>query len=103
MMRDHGKSIEFESVIDAGGNIQVPPEVRRQVEQTPGMKLHVRLTGSAIHASLKDRGVNEEEIERIGTLQLEPREQVVKFLLSEGACARKSGFGKRRPVRRTRR
>jgi hypothetical protein len=38
---------------------------------------------------LKNKGVSEEEIERISGFQLESREQVVRFLLSEGALQKK--------------
>jgi hypothetical protein len=36
---------------------------------------------------LAARNVTDEEIERIGTIQFEDRDQVVKFLRAEGALA----------------
>jgi len=104
-MSDQWKSVEFESEIDAHGNIHVPPEVLRHFERTSGVRMHVRLTGHLMRSELRKKGVSEEEIERIKSLQLEPRDQVVKFLLSEGALAEnrricgKSG----KPGRRARR
>ena len=51
----------------------------------------VRLTAKALSAELKASNVSEAEIERIGSLQLESRDQVVKFLLSEGALVKSGG------------
>ena len=104
-MSNHGKSVEFESKIDAHGNIHVPPDVLRQLEQTSGARIHVRLTGHVMNSELRKKGVNEEEIERIRSLQLEPRDQVVKFLLSEGALAKNRRIRNRlgKPARGTRR
>ena len=86
-MTGNRKSVEFESVIDRDGNIRVPEHLRRVMDETPHAKMHVRLTAHLMNSTLRKKGVSEEEIERIGNLQLESRDQVVKFLLSEGALA----------------
>ena len=78
-------SVEFESTISPGGTIRVPEEILRDRPWVEGSKLHVRVTAGVLSEDLKNRLVTEEEIERIGAMQLETREQVVKFLLSEGS------------------
>jgi bifunctional DNA-binding transcriptional regulator/antitoxin component of YhaV-PrlF toxin-antitoxin module len=90
---EHKKSgNEFEALIDGDGKITVPAELR---EHFAGKKLHVRLNREEVSTELKERDVTEEEIERISSVQLESREQVVKFLLSEGALKRNVAFVKR--------
>jgi hypothetical protein len=86
-MRDHWKSVEFVSEIDAHGNIHVPLEALRHLERTTGGRINVRLTGHRMDSELKRRGVSGEEIDRIKKLQLESYDQVVRFLLTEGALA----------------
>ena len=89
MMGAHRKSIEFEAILDQSGKIVVPESALREFGKHSGA-IHVRLTAKALSSELKASNVSEEEIERIGSLQLESRDQVVKFLLSEGALV-KSG------------
>lgn len=62
----------------------MPPSVLTHIDKG-ARSLRVRLTSKVISSALKLKDVTEEEIERIGALQLEKREQVVKFLLTEGA------------------
>ncbi len=95
MTDSHRASAEFEASIEPSGTITVPPDIAREFGKR-GRTLHVTLTANAISAGLKDREVNEEEIERIGAIQLESREQVVKFLMSEGALLRRSVGRKRK-------
>ena len=104
-MSDDWKSVEFESEIDAHGNIRVPAEVLGHFEQPSGVRMHVRLTGYLMSSELRKNGVTEEEIDRIKSLQLESRDQVVKFLLTEGALAKNRRIGGRlgKPARGTRR
>lgn len=88
MIESHRKSVEFEASIDASGKITIPKDISTELGVGP---VHVRLTAKSINAELKQLKVSEEEIERIGSLQLESREQVVTFLLSEGALNRVAG------------
>ena len=85
----HRESVEFESLIEASGTIVIPPYVVEEFGRV-GRTVHVRLTAHTISAGLKERDVDEEEIERIAAIQLESRGQVVKFLLSEGALQKKT-------------
>lgn len=83
------ESVEFEGAIDRKGRITVPSHIIREFGKRGG-RVHVRLTTNTISAGLRERDVSEREIERIGAMQLESREQVVKFLLSEGALQKKN-------------
>lgn len=96
----HAKSVEFETVLGDKGGLVVPAALLKHHGLKGGTKVHVRLTEHALSSRLHRRGVTEEEIERIAGLQLEPREQVVKFLLSEGVL-RDRWQGKRRRPHRT--
>jgi fibrillarin-like rRNA methylase len=89
MMRDHHKSIEFEAILDDARTISIPEGVSKFLKS--GGSVHVRLTARVLSSELKDRNVSEEEIDRISSIQLEPRDQVVKFLLSEGALMKSVG------------
>lgn len=90
-MSHHRKAAEFISVVDEHGRIRIPDDVRRQVES----KVHVRLSSVHLAAQLREKGVSEDEVEHLGAVQLESREQVVKFLLSEGVLSHASSFKKR--------
>ena len=94
-MDDHRSSMEFEAVLDEHGRIAVPQAVLARLDRESRSALHVRLTSKVISTALSKHDVTEEEIDRIAGLQLETREQVVKFFLSEGALQRNSAFKKR--------
>ena len=89
MKEVHRKSAEFEACVDKSGKIAVPESVMREFGSRSGT-VHVRLTAKAISSGLLERSVSEEEIERISSTQLESREQVVKFLLSEGSLKKRA-------------
>lgn len=90
---EHKKSSnEFEALIDDEGKITIPSELRKHLA---GKTLHVRLHKEEVSAGLKEKGVTEDEVERIASVQLESREQVVKFFLSEGALANDQAFAQR--------
>jgi bifunctional DNA-binding transcriptional regulator/antitoxin component of YhaV-PrlF toxin-antitoxin module len=79
------RSCEFTSTIGEKGEIVIPDTLLGDYGLQPGTRVHVRLTDHALAARLRERGITEDEIQRIAGLQLESREQVVKFLLSESA------------------
>jgi len=83
---------EFEAVIDSEGKIAVPNHL---AVQFGGKRLQVRLISTEISGALKDRSVTEEEVERIAAMQLESRDQVIAFLLSEGSLRNNRGFRRR--------
>ncbi len=89
------KSAEFDTEIEKDGTIRLPVSIVDQMDLRPGTKLQVRVSSTALSSALREREVTEEEIERIAGIQLEPREQVIKFLLSEGAATGNAPFQKR--------
>ena len=88
----HKKSAnEFEALIDNEGKIIIPKELLGEFSRK---KIHVRISSRENASGLRENNVTEDELDRISSLQLEPREQVVKFLLSEGAL-KGSSFDRR--------
>jgi hypothetical protein len=86
-------SIEFEAEVLPDGTIKVPVPLRKLLA---GVKeVTIRLTAGIVSNKLRRRKVTEEEIERIAGLQLEQREQVIRFLESEGTLAGSKSFAKR--------
>ena len=85
-------SNEFEALIDDDGRITVPAEMAKQFS---GRRLHVRLHREEISVGLREKDVTEDEVERIARVQLESREQVVKFLLTEGTLKGNTAFLRR--------
>jgi DNA-binding transcriptional regulator/RsmH inhibitor MraZ len=83
---------EFEARIDEKGNIAVPADV---AQHFAGKRLRIHLSPHEINAELQRRMVGEEEIEEIARMQLEPREQVVRFLLTEGMLRKDAAFIRR--------
>jgi hypothetical protein len=79
--------LEFEAVIGGDGIIRVPRRLMARLGKEPGSRVHVRLTPEVIHRALRRRNVTAGEVDRIASLQLESREQVIAFLLAEGALA----------------
>jgi bifunctional DNA-binding transcriptional regulator/antitoxin component of YhaV-PrlF toxin-antitoxin module len=78
-------SVEFDARVGDQGEILIPDHIREKQGLAAGSPLRVRITDRALSARLSERGVNEEEIQSISDLQIESRENVVAFLLAEGA------------------
>ena len=87
-------SIEFEAEVDDDGRIHFSRPVG-ELSLARGSKVTVRIVGGVLSKRLTARNVSNEEIERIGKVQLEDREQVVKFLLSEGLLSGSGAFRRR--------
>jgi bifunctional DNA-binding transcriptional regulator/antitoxin component of YhaV-PrlF toxin-antitoxin module len=96
------KSFEFTANVGEHGEVVIPDSLLEDHGLRPGTRVHVRLTDHALSEQLHKRGVTEEEIQRIVALQLESREQVLKFLLSEGALHRPKDSGRRQRSARRR-
>ena len=98
-MKGHGGDLDFETVIDAGGRIEVPEGILSRPGTQAGSRVRVRLVAAGIAEALERRNGTAEEVDRIAAVQLEAREQVIAFLLSEGAlspgAARRRGKGKK--------
>ena len=91
-MEHQSSGNEFEARIDHDGKITVPS---RLVQLYSGKKLHIRIHREEVSIRLRDKDVTEEEIDRISSVQHESHEQVVKFLLSEGALFESPAFKRR--------
>ena len=86
-------SAEFEGKIGDDGKIAVPASILSQLKKG---SIHVRLSGNRVSSELQTRGVTEEEIQKIAAMQLESRDQVVTFLLSEGVLKKRPSFSRAR-------
>ena len=80
-------ALGFEAHLEAGGKITVPPEVVAALGRNAGAPLYVQLTSASVEEELRSRGVTDDEVFHIARLQMEQREQVIAFLLAEGALA----------------
>jgi hypothetical protein len=97
MMEPKKSNDEFEATIDQEGKIAVPHELALRLS---GTKLHVRLSREELVSELRERSVTEEEVEMIARRQLESRDQVVKFLLTEGVLRTRRAFAPRKRGKR---
>ncbi len=91
------ESVEFDLKIADDGELLIPKSILHRLSVKQGSQVHVRVTTKRLTGKLKTRNVTEEEIETISALQLEPRENVVKFLTTESVLS-----GNRRLHRRVR-
>ena len=86
-------AIEFECDILPGKTILLPPQVARAFAD--GKRVTVRLTDGVVSTALRNRGVTEALIEEVSEMQLEPRENVIKFLEAERVLAGAKTFRQR--------
>lgn len=82
-------SIRFEAEVDGDGTVSISKSVR-DLQVKPGARVTVTVFGGVLSERLSALGVTEEEIERIGNMQLEDREHVVTFLSSQGVLKKSS-------------
>jgi hypothetical protein len=100
-MKGKGEGLEFETAIGGDGRIDVPREVLHRLGAHAGSRMRVRLMPAVIAAALERKNVTAEEVQRIAAVQLETSEQVISFLLAEGALAPRRGTGRRAKGRKT--
>ena len=86
------ESVEFDLRVGRNGDLLIPKNVLDRLKIRDGSRLHVRLTTKTLSEELKARHVTEEEIESVAALQLEPRENVVKFLSTESGLSGNTRF-----------
>ena len=94
-------SVRFESEVDEKGLVHFSRSVAHDLGVKAGAKVTVQIVGGVLSRELTARRVSEDEIERIGSVQLEDRGQVTKFLMSEGILAGDDAFKKRMKRLRT--
>ena len=84
--------VEFEETIHSEGTIAVPATLLRTLRSR---NVIVRLTEGSVNHALRNHGVSEDEIEHIATVQMESRDNILRFLTAEGSLARKTAFVRR--------
>ena len=77
------QSMRFESRVEIDGSVIFSKKVR-DLRLKPGSKVTVKIFGGSVSSRLKTLGVSEDEIETIGEMQFEDRNNVVRFLSSQG-------------------
>jgi hypothetical protein len=88
-------STEIELKVGENGDLHIPSAILHRLRVGLGNKVHVRLTSTVLSGELRRRNVTEGEIERIAAIQLEPRDNVVKFLTTESKFAGNQRFKRR--------
>jgi len=86
-------SLECEVRIGHGGVIALPRSIAARFQE--GKRITIRVTDGTVSSTLRKRGVTEEEIEQIASLQWEQREHVLGFLQTEGFFPQSSPFARR--------
>ncbi len=90
-----GESVEINLKVESDGDLVIPKAALHRLNIREGASIHIRLTPTVLSGKLKARNVTEGEVETIAALQLEPRENVVRFLATESALSGNKGFLKR--------
>lgn len=86
-------SVQFEAEVSGDGTVSFSKAVH-DLRLRAGSKVTVSIFGGILSKQLKKLKVTEEEVEVIGSVQLEDREHVMKFLSSQGML-RGSSFEKK--------
>lgn len=89
------ESAEIDLRVPENGNLQIPSGLLNRLNVRVGGKVRVKISAGGLSARLKRLGVTDEEIEQIAELQLEPKENVVKFLMTESSLSGDGGFKQR--------
>lgn len=87
-------NVRFEAQIDESGLLKFEKSVHA-LKLKPGSKVTVSIVGGVLSKKLTKLGVTEDEIELIGNVQLEDRENIVRFLSSQGAMQNNMVFVRR--------
>ena len=78
-------AVEFEAEVGDDGTIMLPRRIAHRLR--PGMQVTIRLTEGVVTKTLRSRGITEDDIEHIASLQFEGRDNVIRFLSAEGSLA----------------
>ncbi len=89
-----GESVEIRLKVGNDGDLVIPKDALDRLNIRQGASVHIRLSPAVLSGALRARNVTEEEIEAIAALQLEPRENVVRFLATESAMSGNKNFRK---------
>ena len=89
---EHDPSAPIRAAVRKDGSIVVPGIAVAAMGLKPGNRVHVRVTVESLSVRAMELGVTEEEVDAIGELQLESRENVLRFLAAEGSLAKRRSF-----------
>jgi hypothetical protein len=81
--------------VPSDGRLKIPKEVLKRLNIEGSRKIHLRITKGVLSDSLRRNNVTDDEIDRIATVQFEPRENVVRFLSSESKLSGSRAFRQR--------
>lgn len=95
-------TLEFKLRLSPDGTLAVPAGPLAPLGAKPGALVHVRISPPDIAADLQSRGIAFEEIERIALVQAEPADNVMRFLLAEGALGSQRGKREKQMAKRRR-
>jgi bifunctional DNA-binding transcriptional regulator/antitoxin component of YhaV-PrlF toxin-antitoxin module len=92
---EHDPSTPAVVTVRQDGTIELPAQAVQRMGYQPGDRVSVRVSDAALSRRLMELGVTESEVDAIAERQLEPRENVARFLAAEGALRSKSSFRRR--------
>ena len=82
---------DFITDVGDDGSVRIPASYLAKAGYEAGTRVAVRITELVLSEGVRARGVTEQEVDRIGAIQRESRENVLMFLGSEGALAGEAG------------
>ncbi|MCU0452858.1 MAG: hypothetical protein MUE68_04310 [Bacteroidetes bacterium] len=98
---EHDPSSPAIVTVQRDGSIILTAALVQRMGFHPADRVSVRVTDAALSRRLADLGVTESEVDTIAERQLEPRENVARFLAAEGSLGGSSTFRRRvRPWKR---
>ncbi len=86
------ESAEIDVRVSSDGTLTIPKRILKRLNIDRGGKVRVRISSDVLSSRLQRKNVTEEEIDRIAAVQLEPRQNVVRFLAAESRLSRNTAF-----------
>lgn len=92
---EHDPTAPVVATVRRDGTIELGATTVQRMGFRPGDRVSVRVSDAALSRRLAALGVTENEVDTIAAMQLEPREQVARFLAAEGSLAKRAAFRRR--------
>lgn len=89
---EHDPSSPVVVTVRHDGTIELTAAAVQRMGFHTGDRVIVRVTSAALSRKLAELGVTDGEVDTIAERQLEPRDQVARFLAAEGRLGRSSTF-----------
>ena len=86
-------AVEFEATIDEEGVVHIPAAIASTLHK--GKRYTVRIIKGSIPRSLSLRGISEDDVECMAMIQLESREDILRFLHAESSLSDNRMFRRR--------